>query len=268
MKSYDRKRPVKNGILNAISDWLKLLALIVLVAEAFLTAIVFMTGRADPYAALGIGLLGVIVAGFFYDRYLQSESPKKVTKEVTVNVSRDQDADDQFVLDSIERATPATVDFLEFSGAYATKIIATLKKKNCRNIRLLLKHPETVGDYQARRILQQLEFLYRLILDQGFESAELRCYRHEASLRGRKFGQDLINVGWYTPDVAKPDMEVRGHSNPMISAPLSSPEGLWLARMFDGLFQQLWGAPETEEGSAVLKRMKNNPEIAKDQKSY
>ena len=60
------------GILRAISDWLKLLALIVLVMEAFLTTVILKTGQANPYAYLGIGLLGLIVVGLFYDRYLES----------------------------------------------------------------------------------------------------------------------------------------------------------------------------------------------------
>ncbi len=67
-----REKDKRVGILGAISDWLKLLALIVLAAEAFLTTVVVRTGQADPYAIWGIGLLGLIVIGLFYDRYLQS----------------------------------------------------------------------------------------------------------------------------------------------------------------------------------------------------
>ena len=60
------------GIIDAISDWLKLLALIVLVTEAFLTAVIIRTGEALPYTYLGIGLSGLIVVGLFYDRRLSS----------------------------------------------------------------------------------------------------------------------------------------------------------------------------------------------------
>jgi hypothetical protein len=64
------------GILSAISDWLKLLGLIVLVAEAFLTTVIVKTSQPDPYVTLGIGLVGLIVIGLFYDRYIQARIPR------------------------------------------------------------------------------------------------------------------------------------------------------------------------------------------------
>ena len=69
-QSQDRPR-----ILAAISDWLKLLALVVLVLEAFLFLVVFKTGTAEWYVViLGVGALALIIIGLFYDRYLQSKT--------------------------------------------------------------------------------------------------------------------------------------------------------------------------------------------------
>jgi hypothetical protein len=76
MAKTKQQSETRAGILSAISDWLKLLGLIVLVAEAFLTTVIVKTGQADPYVTLGIGLLGLIVMGLFYDRYIQAGIPQ------------------------------------------------------------------------------------------------------------------------------------------------------------------------------------------------
>lgn len=76
MTKTEQQSENRAGILRAISDWLKLLGLIVLAAEAFLTAAILKTGQADPYVSYGIGLFGLIVIGLFYDRYLQVKAPR------------------------------------------------------------------------------------------------------------------------------------------------------------------------------------------------
>jgi len=82
----------RSGILSAISDWLKLLGLIVLVAEAFLTTVIVKTGQPDPYVSLGIGLLGLIVIGLFYDRYIQARIPRgSIGDHHTAGSKRDTD---------------------------------------------------------------------------------------------------------------------------------------------------------------------------------
>lgn len=68
------------GLIEAVSDWLKLLALIVLVAEATLLLAMNMTKEEsliyDFYPVMMLLFLGVVVGGFFYDRYLQSKEAK------------------------------------------------------------------------------------------------------------------------------------------------------------------------------------------------
>jgi|ERR1700687_1695281 len=64
------------SILNAVSDWLKLLALIVLVGESLLGIAYHYSDRTDPvrayYFPLMVGLLTLIVVGLFVDRVLTS----------------------------------------------------------------------------------------------------------------------------------------------------------------------------------------------------
>src|SRR6478752_6135528 len=66
------------AILAAISDWLKLLALIVLASEASLLVAYRFTRDDDkmrPYfLPLMVGLLAVIVVGIFFDRWLSNRT--------------------------------------------------------------------------------------------------------------------------------------------------------------------------------------------------
>lgn len=63
------------GILAGISDWLKLVGLVVLVAEGVILAAIAVAGPGDdlqPLYSLFFSLLLVIVVGVFFDRYQQS----------------------------------------------------------------------------------------------------------------------------------------------------------------------------------------------------
>ncbi len=67
------------SILAAVSDWMKLLALIVLSGEALLTVAYSATKSDDPMRSylfpIMIALLGLIVLGLFFDRWLQRSAP-------------------------------------------------------------------------------------------------------------------------------------------------------------------------------------------------
>lgn len=66
----------RSTILSAVSDWLKLLALVVLVAEAVVLVAMKLTPETNPlyawYPLFMLLFLCVIVIGIFVDRYLQS----------------------------------------------------------------------------------------------------------------------------------------------------------------------------------------------------
>jgi hypothetical protein len=69
----------KASIIGAVSDWLKLLALIVLVSEGVLAAAYYSTKDTDPFRKyffpLMIAFLALIVVGVFVDRALVSRAP-------------------------------------------------------------------------------------------------------------------------------------------------------------------------------------------------
>jgi hypothetical protein len=134
------------------------------------------------------------------------------------HVSRDQEADTPALLELVKTTKIAEADLLEYSGATVDNLIIELRRQDAK-IRLLIKHPDGLGPHQRRRILQQLHgLLYTRFRD--YQKAEIRCYRAQASLRGRRLAPIAINVGWYTPDISG-RFEILGDTNPLITAPLS-----------------------------------------------
>lgn len=168
-----------------------------------------------------------------------------------LDVSSDQDQDTPRTLAFLQSHPVRRADLLEYSSASIEPLLAELKRQQAQ-IRLLIRHPDDVGAHQRARIIGQIRALKSIICDDN-DRAEVRCYRPFSGLRGRRFGDRIVSVGWYTPDV-KTKLEVRGHTNPVVTARLSTPEGQDLARMFDDLFMGLWEAPGTEDAMAVLER--------------
>ena len=111
------------GIINVVSDWLKLLALIVLVTDVFLIAVIAITREASPYAYLGIGLFGLIVVGLFYDRRL---GPRPAV------VERDDPMDEEPALRSEDSVTvhyvAPTLAYSEYYARLQVRLEAELSK--------------------------------------------------------------------------------------------------------------------------------------------
>lgn len=160
----------------------------------------------------------------------------------------------QTLLEEVRGRSIPSADMLEFSGVAVESLIHTLAANGCR-VRLLVKHPETVSPFQRRRIVANLEALF------GRDYAdriEVRCYRFGASLRGRRLGDELINLGWYTPFIENGSLaryEVMGHDNALVTAVLGTAEGRHLERMFRQVFDDIWDATDTENAPEVVERL-------------
>jgi hypothetical protein len=222
----------------------------------------FILGHAIPpltHALIESQALNVIILIVLLD--ISVALADVVRAQRGIEIARDQPADTDLLLDRLAELRVRDADLLEYSAVTVEEIVRRLKSSGCR-LRILVKHPDTVAGHQRLRILGSLQQYFSLVLDDYRDKAEIRCYREQASLRGRRFGGSVINVGWYTPDIAAPGLSVRGHTNPLITADLSTPEGQHLLRMFSGLFEALWDAPTTEDGREVLGRV-NWDEIAR-----
>jgi hypothetical protein len=221
---------------------------------AVIVIVGFIVGHAVPpltHAIIDSQALNVIILFLLLD--VSVALSDVVRSQRGIRVSRDQPADTDELMKRLSELSIRDADMLEYSAVTVEEIIRHLKNCGCR-LRILVKHPDAVAKSQRFRILQSLDQYYNLILDDYEGKAEIRCYREPASLRGRRFGGSLINIGWYTPDVARPGLGVRGHTNPVITADLSTPEGENLLRMFNGLFDALWTSQTTESAREVLDR--------------
>ena len=112
-------------------------------------------------------------------------------------------------------------------------------------------------EHQKQRILTRLQFLVEQKF-RNYSKAEIRCYSAPVSVRGRKFG-DVVNLSWYTPDLTQPNWEVRGHSNPIITASLGTKEGEYLDRMFSTLFDLLWNDGGTVDARKAYEEAMGRP---------
>lgn len=163
------------GVLSQVSDWLKLLALIVLATEALLTAVVVKTGEPDPYIALGLTLLGLIVVGVFFDRYLQSRS-SALTEGGAATASK---AAAQGPVD-----LPAAVEKREFDYQDVASGIAylaqELRRKKPDLVVAVDRGGAIVGGMLTKRLLVPLRLINR-----AAEGENFHCELDIAELKGK-----------------------------------------------------------------------------------
>ena len=120
-------------------------------------------------------------------------------------------------------------------------------------MRLLIKHPATINGLQQQRMITTLDTLYNSIFDNYDGKLEIRCYRAPYSLRARRVGDDMLEIGWLTPDIRR-EMAY-GHSNPSFIVDISRPENQNFLEFFNRSFSELWDAADTEDGREVLKQL-------------
>lgn len=159
-----------------------------------------------------------------------------------IRVSPDQHTDSPRIEEDVKRLRPKNADLLEYSSDTVRSLIKTLRNQGCE-IRILLRDPSSVnGVLQQTRICNRLRSLLTPPRpgSKPVPKIKVRCYSRDASVRGRKLGDDLINIGWYIPDLWDEKKEIVGHENPLITADAMSPEGRQLAAWFDNYFDKLW----------------------------
>ncbi len=150
------------------------------------------------------------------------------------------------VIDFIRQEKPQVIKMLEHNATYGRHYIDAIKTLDpgIKEIRLLIHNPleQLLSDLQKERICEQIRTLK--LVDFKSNVLKIRCYNQRASLRGRKFDNELIVLGWYTfyydpdyPEYGKNQMW--GHNNPLIVSRLKD-EGQYLGEMFDRVFDALW----------------------------
>lgn len=149
-----------------------------------------------------------------------------------------------------------TFQLLEYASATTLPFIRSIQREGA-TLQLLLKHPETVTGLQRQRMITTLDTLYNSIFDGYSGSFEARCYRQPYSLRGRRLGGRMLEVGWLTPDYRR--STAYGHANPSVLLEGLNATTKPFFDFFDRTFNDLWSAPDTEDAKVVMQRMQIIP---------
>jgi hypothetical protein len=150
------------------------------------------------------------------------------------------------IIEFIKRENPQVVKMIDFSAQYGRNYINALRTldPNIKTIQLLIHNPlvEPVSGLQKMRTCEQIRTLK--LIDFKNDVLKIKCYNRQASLRGGKFDNELIMLGWYTfyydpnyPEYGK--NQIWGHVNPLIISRLRN-QGKCLGEMFDRVFDSLW----------------------------
>lgn len=173
----------------------------------------------------------------------------------TLDLADNQDESMPVLLTAVSSCRRTGADLLEYAAATTLPLIRALRREEVP-VRILIKHPETVDGVQRQRSIITLETLYNSIYAEYDGEFEIRCYRQGYSLRARRLGNVLLELGWLTPNVER--QTAYGHHNPSIMVDLTKAHGDSLRSFFDRTFSDLWSADETEDGRRVLERMQSD----------
>jgi hypothetical protein len=169
-----------------------------------------------------------------------------------LSLSGDGTETNALLIKEITERAPEDADLIEYSADTVRPLLERLAASGTP-VRLLLKHPDSVGSAQRDKILSSYRYIKESLFRGDQDAIQIRFYRVPASFRGRRLGTRLLNVGWYTPDITSAGQlsawEVIGHQNPTITCYPQTADGLALGQMFSRTFDTLWGT--AEEADAV-----------------
>jgi hypothetical protein len=192
-----------------------------------------------------------------YHQYLQNHFTRTWSADTTrqvddppplvsrISLSADAIQTSSLLRREISEQPPREADLIEFSGDDVRPLLEQLAEAGT-NVRLLLKHPDSVGRAQREKILSTSRYIKGYLFRNRPDAISIRFYTIPATLRGRRLDNRLLNIGWYTPDLAAggqlTDWEIVGHMNPTITGYLQTSEGYALNVMFSRTFDGLWNS--------------------------
>lgn len=221
---------------------------------ALVTAMVLLGWESDwvRNALVSSGLLLVLILGFVME--MSVALSRLISVRPRVDIARDENENIDLLKTYLSKRPVEKADMLEYSAVAARPLIDELVRKGA-TLRILIKHPATVGPEQEKKILASIGSLERFVLQHHGARVEIRCYKAPASLRGRKIDDLLLDVGWYTPDLSPQGvvdkLEIIGHLNPVVMCSAATEEGLHLREMFDRVFEPLWESAKNDDVRSV-----------------
>lgn len=172
-------------------------------------------------------------------------------KRKSIRIKEKQDKSMPVLIDYVQQCSVNdTSDLIEYAGQSTLPLIREIKDKGLK-IRLLIQHPDNISGAQKQRSLATLDTLYKTIFS-GSTNFEIRCYKQPYTLRGRKIGDKILELGWLTPDIQ--NKTTFGLVNPSVLVDLSDRKNDYLLKFFKKTFNDLWNDSHTDDGNTVLNK--------------
>lgn len=220
------------------------------IALAVLTVLVFTIAEVNPTVQDYIvksGLIQYLILIILLDIAVFIHLSQRPARTM---LARNQDETMQKLIEALPHCRNDGVDLLEFAGFTTLPLIRAIQREGVP-MRMLVKHPDTVDVMQGQRSMGTLDTLYNSIFNNATRSTfEIRCYRLPYTLRARRLGKVVLELGWLTPDIMR--KTAYGHGNPSVLADLSISQNEHLLVFFNRTFNDLWNHEETEDARVVL----------------
>lgn len=165
-------------------------------------------------------------------------------------IARNQDEALPRLLEAVPNCRHDSVELLEYAGATILPLIREIQREGV-HLRMLVQHPDEIAGIQKQRLLATLDTIINSIFEDDLDSVEIRCYHEPYTLRARRLGEEVLELGWLTPD--RKHNTTYGHQNPSILLNLSDGRKQYLRAFFDRTFADLWDSPTTENALTVLR---------------
>ena len=238
------------GRLNAIRDRYRIQTSVALAA---LVAVTFIIAERVPVVqqfVISTSLLQYAILMILLDL---SVSVYLLQRPQSTGLAKNQDESMPNLIEVLTHCRDDGADLIEYAGATTLPLIRAIRREGVP-CRILVKHPETIEGLQRQRSITTLDTICNSIFEDSQESFQIRCYKLPYTLRGRRLGKGLLELGWLTPDVKRET--AFGHGNPSVIADLSNHNNEHLRIFFDRTFNTLWEDEGTEDGQTVLQRLR------------
>jgi hypothetical protein len=156
------------------------------------------------------------------------------------------------------RSNLGEIELLEYAAMTTLPLIREIKSCN-HPLKILIKHPDTIDGTQKQRTITTLDTIIKSIY-QNDTNLQIRCYKLPYTLKARKIGNALLEMGWLTPDIN--NQTTYGHGNPSILFELSHNATAMYSAFFRKTFDDYWNHADTEDGADVLSRLSENTTTA------
>lgn len=222
---------------------------------AVLAALTFITAEIIPAVSeyiISSGIIHYIILILVLDiaTALYSQRSKDRTW-----ILKNQDEALPSLLNVVTQCRKEEIQLIEYAGATILPLIREIQRHNVP-LRMLVQHPEKIEGIQKQRMIATLDTIFTSIFEDDQKNIEIRCYRLPFTIRGRRMGNKLLEIGWLTYDIKR--QTAYGHQNPCVIVDLSTRKNENFRLFFERTFNDLWENPTTEDGQTVLERFGSN----------